>query len=191
MPKSAISAVVVTALLVAGCGGGSSSSKVNPNAKEQSPPGDIPDNQVFVAYKPPSGGFAVTVPEGWARRTAGGVTTFTSNLNSVAVSSAAAKRPLTPAQARATLVPRLARTTPGFRLVAINTLQRPAGPALHLVYASSSPPNAVTGKRTAQTVERYLFFRSGREATLTLTGARGADNVDPWRTISSSLRWSG
>src|SRR5436190_1803244 len=66
----------------------------------------------------------------------------------------------------------------------------PAGMAVHVVYESSSKANAVTGKRSQQTVERYLFFHHGREVVLTLAGPRGADNVDPWRTVSGSLRWT-
>src|SRR5581483_9864652 len=56
---------------------------VDPNAPEVNAAGDIPDNQVFVDYSPPSGGFTVTVPEGWARSEAGGAVTFTDKLNSV------------------------------------------------------------------------------------------------------------
>lgn len=179
------------ALLLAGCGGGSSSTTaVNPNAKEQSPPGDIPDNQVFVAYRPTGAGFVVKVPEGWARKNAGNAVVFSSSLNSVGVEARPGAKPLTPAQARKQLVPQLAKANPGFRLLAVNTVRRPAGSAVHLVYETQSRPNAVTGKRTTETVERYIFFHNGREAVLTLTGARGADNVDPWRTVSSSLRWS-
>jgi hypothetical protein len=38
-------------------------------------------------------------------------------------------------------------------------------------------------------VERYAFWRSGREVVLTLSGAKGADNVDPWRMVTDSFRW--
>jgi hypothetical protein len=38
-------------------------------------------------------------------------------------------------------------------------------------------------------VERYEFWRAGREVVLTLAGPVDADNVDPWRTVSDSLRW--
>jgi hypothetical protein len=132
----------------------------------------------------------VKVPEGWARQASRSTVTFTGNLNSVAVQSMTANKAPTVAQVRKTVVPQLQRTTPGFRLVAVNTLRRPAGTAVHVVYQSSSKANAVTGKRSQQTAERYLFFHNGREVVLTLTGPKGADNVDPWRTVSSSLRWS-
>src|ERR1700680_3628101 len=35
-------------------------------APEKNPPGDIPDNQVFVQYTSPLG-FSIKVPEGWSR----------------------------------------------------------------------------------------------------------------------------
>src|SRR3954465_15451461 len=96
----------------AGGGGGSggSTSAVNPNAKEHSPPGDIPDNQVFVAYRPAGAGFVVKVPEGWGRSAQANGVVFTSSLNSVAVQSGGATRAPTPTEARRVLVPQLART---------------------------------------------------------------------------------
>jgi len=30
---------------------------------------------------------------------------------------------------------------------------------------------------------------SGTEVVLTLAGPKGADNVDPWRTVTDSLAW--
>src|SRR5262245_2968240 len=89
-PKRAVLIPVVAvaaAVTVAGCGGGSSSSStVSPNAAEASPPGDIPDNQVFVAYTPPGAGFSVKVPEGWSQTKGANGVTFTDKLNSVTIS---------------------------------------------------------------------------------------------------------
>lgn len=45
---------------------------------ETNPAGDIPDNQAYVPFTPPGGGFTVKIPEGWASTTAGPTTTFTS-----------------------------------------------------------------------------------------------------------------
>src|SRR3954451_8902625 len=93
----------ILALGAAGCGGGqssggSASQSPNPNAKESSPPGDIPDNQAFVAYRPPGGGFSVKVPEGWSRIATGGAVTFTDKLNSIRMKSTAAGWPLSVAR---------------------------------------------------------------------------------------------
>jgi hypothetical protein len=40
-------------------------------------------------------------------------------------------------------------------------------------------------------VERYVFVHKGTAVVLTLSGAKGADNVDPWKTVSNSLTWLG
>jgi hypothetical protein len=48
-------------------------------------PGDIPDNQAFVAYK--GQGFSVKVPEGWSRATQGGGTRFVDKYNAITVTT--------------------------------------------------------------------------------------------------------
>ncbi len=192
LAATALSAAV---LLAAGCGGsssggGSPSKPVDPNGPEVSPPGDIPDNQAFVAYAPAGAGFTVRVPEGWARTTAAGATTFTDKLNAITVArpTAAAKRP-TAASATATEIPRLAKTVKGFAAARATTVTRTAGPAVRITYLADSAPDAVTGRTRRNAVERYEFFRSGKRVVLTLSGPKGADNVDPWRIVTDSLRW--
>jgi len=39
--------------------------------------------------------------------------------------------------------------------------------------------------------ERYTFVHGKVRVDLTLSGPTNADNVDPWRTISDSVRWGG
>src|SRR5882757_7336303 len=99
----AVAATAAVALGVAACGSSSKSPSatktVNPNGPEVSPAGDIPDNQAYVAYSPPAGGFSVKVPEGWARTTAGGVTSFTDKLNRIQMQTTPAKAALTAATA--------------------------------------------------------------------------------------------
>src|SRR4051812_29355965 len=175
----------IVVLGVAGCGGGSSSSgsqPANPNAQESSPPGDIPDNQAFVAYRSAGGGFSVKVPEGWSRIEKGGTVTFTDKLNSIGVRSAAAGAPLTPAAARRAVVPRRAHSPK------VSAVSRPAGRGLRISYLLAAAPNAVTGRAGTDAVERYVFFHNGRQVVLTLSGPKGADNVDPWRIVTDSLR---
>jgi len=192
----AAAALSAAALLAAGCGGSSSgggppSKPVDPNGPEVSPPGDIPDNQAFVAYAPAGAGFTVKVPEGWARTTAAGATTFTDKLNSITVARpTAAAKPPTAANATATEIPRLAKTVTGFAGARASTVARTAGPAVRITYLADSAPDAVTGKTRRNAVERYEFFRSGKRVVLTLSGPKGADNVDPWRIVTDSLRWT-
>ena len=54
--------------------------------RREQPPGDIPDNQVYVRYQPAGADFSVKVPEGWGRSKSSGAVTFTDKLNSVAMS---------------------------------------------------------------------------------------------------------
>jgi len=182
-------AVAVIALLAAGCGGGSKpAAPVDPNATEVSPAGDIPDDQVFIPFA--GNGFSVKVPEGWSRTTHGSATTFTDKLNSVMVDSLAAGAPLTVRQARATEVPKLARTVKGFTDPRVSAVTRKAGTAVRISYLANAPTDPVTGKSGRDAVERYVFFRAGKQVILTLSGPQGADNVDPWRIVSDSVRWT-
>jgi len=177
---------------VAGCGGssgGSSAKAVNPNTKEAVAPGDIPDNQAYVAYRPAGQPFSVKVPEGWARSTSGPATVFTDKLNSIRAESAPAKAPVTVAAARGSELSALASSNKSFRPGTVTAVQRTAGKAVRITYTADSKPDPVTGKFHTNAVERYVFFRSGRSIILTLTGAKGADNADPWKIVTNSLRF--
>ena len=183
--------LLAVVLVVAACGGGSSSQQAaNPNAKEQSPPGDIPDNQVFVRFSPHGSNFSVKVPEGWGRSAAGGAVSFTDKLNTIQMKELPAGGALSVQAAKRTELPRLAQSVDGFRAGTITTVTRPAGHAVRITYLARAKPNAVTGKAGTNAVERYVFFHNGRDLVLTLSGPKGADNVDPWRIITSSVRWT-
>lgn len=160
-----------------------------PIAGEVSPKGDIPDNQAYVTFAPPGGVFSLKVPEGWARASAGGAVTFTDKLNTVRVQSHPSATPPSIRSARTTDVPALARSVRGYRSGTVAQVTRPAGTAIVVKYSAWSVPDAVTLRTHWDAVERYVFFRNGTEVILTLSGPKGADNVDPWRIISSSLRW--
>src|SRR3954471_10269724 len=97
-------------LAAAGCGGTSpSSSAPGAGGGEVNPAGDIPDNQAFVAYSPPGGGYSVKVPEGWARTRAGAVTSFTDKLNRIQLQTRPATVALTAGDARRRELPKLAK----------------------------------------------------------------------------------
>lgn len=157
---------------------------------EQNPPGDIPDNTAFVRYVPPSARYSISVPEGWARTAHGDAVTFTDKYNSVVVTVVAAAQAPTVASAKAAEVPAIAAADQCFSLRDVTTVARKGGSAVLVRYRADSAPDPVTGKRIRDDVERYEFWHNGREAVLTLSGAVGADNVDPWRTVSDSFRWS-
>ena len=176
--------LAVLALVAAGCGGSSGSSgAVNPNAKESSPAGDIPDNQAYVSYAPPGAGYSVKVPEGWSRSRTGAAVAFTDKLNTVQLAERSASARPTVARVKRAMIAQ------GIKPGSISVVGRTAGPAVRVTYLADSRPDAVTGKTRVDAVERYLFFHKGQEAVVTLSGPKGADNVDPWRIVTDSLRW--
>src|SRR3954451_5658862 len=179
---------LIVALLAAGCG---SSSQQTGSAPEDSPPGDIPDNQAYVSYSPPKAGYSVKVPEGWAQTRAGGAVSFTDKLNTVRLEAASARSLPSLAAVRRTVLPQLAHSETGYKGATVSRVRRTAGPAVRITYVARSKADPVTGRTRLDAVERYLFVHRGREAVLTLSGPTGADNVDPWRIITDSLRWTG
>ncbi|MEU1229525.1 hypothetical protein [Streptomyces sp. NPDC005828] len=192
--------LVMTGAALAGCGASSHPATSPPSTvapatsaptqAESNPAGDIPDNQVYVAYRYDHGGFTVKVPEGWSRtQTANGDVSFTDKLNRIELSGAHATTAPTPQSVDAAVVPSLRAHVHGFTLGHVSTVSRAAGPAVLLTYQGDGPVDPVTGKAAHDSFERYVFFKDGREAVLTLSGPTGADNVDPWRTVTDSLRW--
>jgi hypothetical protein len=161
----------------------------NPPATEFNPPGDIPDNQVFVDYRAPHSRVHIRVPEGWPRSTANGTTTFTDKYNSIAIEVFAAPHRPSASSTRRSDVPQLRRNVSAFAAPHVTTVTRQHGKAVKLTYLLDSAPNRVTRKVVRDAAERYAFWQHGQEAVLTLTGPKNADNVDPWRLVSNSLRW--
>jgi hypothetical protein len=193
MRTALIAGLAILVLGAAGCGGSSpksSGAAASPKASEVSPAGDIPDSQAFVAYSPSKSGFTVKVPEGWSRSTAAGAVTFTDKLNAIGLRTVPASAPLTVRDAKRSVVPKLARSEPGFTLRSVSAVTRKAGKAVRIVYLVDAKPNAVTGKAGQDAVERYVFFHNGQDVVVTLSGPQGADNVDPWRIVTDSVQWS-
>jgi hypothetical protein len=197
---------VLLAVVLAACGGSPSPATSEPAsptsagapapapptqtlAPEVNPAGDIPDTQAFVPFAAPDGLFTVSVPEGWARSSQGAATVFTDKLNAVRIEAAPRPGPPTVDSARTQEMPALATSVPSFSPGQVTAVTRPAGPAVLVTYQAGSGPDPVTGKSTLDAVERYEFFRAGEQVTLTLSGPVGADNVDPYRMITDSLRW--
>ncbi|MEP7370044.1 MAG: hypothetical protein ABI662_10330 [Dermatophilaceae bacterium] len=161
-----------------------------PRVTESNPQGDIPDNTAYVAFSPAGGGYSVKIPEGWARTSGGTMTSFTDKLNHIEVSTAAAPSHPTLASVTNIDVPALKATVPKFAMGKVSTVVRHGGTAILLTYQGDSAPDQVTGKVVRDAFERYTFYRAGKRVDLTLSGPTNADNVDPWRIISDSLRWS-
>ncbi|MCW2591611.1 MAG: hypothetical protein JWQ86_4038, partial [Mycobacterium sp.] len=116
-------------------------------------------------------------------------TVFTDKLNAVRIEINPFLDTLTPDVVRREELPAIQAASPGYRFGAVSVVQRQAGPVILATYQVDSTPNEVTGKRGVDAVERYSFWSDGHEVVLTLSGPVGADNVDPWRTITDSLQW--
>jgi hypothetical protein len=172
---------VAAGLALSGCGRSS--------APDQGGAGDIPDNQAFVEYRPPGDRYSVKVPEGWSRAESGGTTTFTDKLNTITVNLGTRATAPDAAAGLADLTT-LRGTTTGFTPGKVSEVQRTAGPVLLVTYRADAAPDPVTGKVVNDDVERYSYWHApGDLLTVTLAGPHGADNVDPWRTVTDSVRW--
>ncbi len=166
-----------------------STPSVGPAAPEVNAAGDIPDNQAFIAYAAPSGGFNVKVPEGWARTESAGVVTFTDKFNSIRIHAQPAPAAPTVASATQGEVPAIRSDAANYRPGTVTMVNRSAGPAVLITYQADSAPDPVTTKVLSLDVERYEFWRNGTEVVLTLSAPHGADNVDPWKTVTNSFAW--
>jgi ABC-type Fe3+-hydroxamate transport system substrate-binding protein len=188
----------IAALTLAACGGSKNSSATptsstisakapNPNAPELSPAGDIPDNQAYVPFTS-SAGFTLKYPEGWPRSVTASGVTMSATLNSIHVEVTPMASAPTLASARSNEVPKIASAS-GYQAGSITTVTRKGGTAVLITYRASSAPDPVTGKTVALAVERYEFWKAGKEAIVTLSSPVGADNVDPWKIVTDSFTW--
>lgn len=164
-------------------------------ATESAPPGDIPDNLAFVPFTPPGGRYRVSIPEGWSSTGTGTGTgaasavTFTDKLNVATVELRTAAAAPSVASVNSADVPVLARK-PGYQPGKTTAVSRNVGAGVLTTYRALSAPDPVTAKSYLLDVQHYVFFRSGLEAAITLSGPQGADNVDAYRTITDSFRWT-
>jgi hypothetical protein len=201
-------AVVPAVLVAAGCGGSTSkhaSPTTTPASTGQQPTatvstggpgalqaearsaatGDIPDNQVFLLYRSPAG-WAMKYPEGWAQSGVPGpsATVFRDKNNIVRVVVQMGSLP-SPARVRAD------RSLRGAQITSAPAPLTIAGaPAVKVVYRTQSAPSPVTGKRVTLTVDRYYLARGGLLATVDLGTPVGVDNVDAYRLMVHSFRWT-
>jgi hypothetical protein len=150
--------------------------------------GDIPDTQVFLTYKNPAGGYNISYPEGWTRNGSASDTTISDKNNIVHIVISAASAP-TPASVSSELS-RLKQSQPTLTFTAPKPIQLKSGPAVKATYTTLSAANPVTGKRVLLIVDRYELSKGGKRATVDLGTAKGVDNVDAYRRIANSFRWS-
>jgi len=207
-------AVVGIAAALAGCGGsggsGSAQPAPPPAATTASPPassgatgqgsagpgalqaeataaaaGDIPDNQAFLTFHDVAAGYSMKYPEGWAQQGSGKLVTFRDKNNIVRIVVAAGSAP------SAAAVRVEVGGLKGATLKSGPDSMTLAGrPGFKVTYTTESAPNPVTGKRIELVVDRYYLWRGGRRAIVDLGTPVGVDNVDAYRLMIESFRWS-
>jgi hypothetical protein len=158
---------------------------ISGRAAEKNPPGDIPDDQVFIPYTSSASGYSLKVPEGWARSEKGSDVQFIDKFDGVAVIVDATATPPTMKD----VVTRLGKAEKVFKVISTKDIRLPAGSALLVKYESESEANPVTNKRIRLEDEAYAFYKNGKIAILILWAPVGADNADQWKLISESFRW--
>ncbi|PDT01695.1 hypothetical protein CO666_23710 [Rhizobium chutanense] len=157
-------------------------------APETNPPGDIPDNQVFVIYTSPDG-FDLKVPEGWSRTEIDHGVRFSDKYDEIDVTLGTASAAPTASSAKAHEISDLKTAAHDVKVTAVKDVKLAAGPAVRISYLSSSTPNPVANKLIRLEHERFILFKNGKTVTLDLAAPAGADNVDQWQLISNSLQW--
>jgi hypothetical protein len=201
-----LSLLLVGSLTLAGCGGNGASSSVPvtttqanrqppatspeteaPSEAQSAATGDIPDNQVFLTFTDHPAGYSIRYPEGWARRGSGTDVTFQEKANVIHVVVMEGTQP-TSASATAALE-RLKHSDPTIKVGTPEQLTIAGAPVVKVTYTRLSAADPVTDKRLPLTIDRYLYARGGKVATLDLGTPVGVDNVDAYRMISQSFRW--
>jgi hypothetical protein len=147
--------------------------------------GDIPDNQVFLVFTNRTAGYSMKYPEGWAQQGSADQVTFRDKNNIVRIVVGRGAAP-TQAAVRADVM-QLGRARVESQPQAMTIAGRPA---FKVVYSTESAPNAVTGKRVKLVVDRYYLWKGGRRAVVDLGTPVGVDNVDAYRMMIESFRWS-
>ena len=179
-------ALVLTPILCAGALRAQAAEQ--PIAKEQNPPGDIPDSQVFVTYRSPLG-FSIKAPEGWGRTERPDGVRFADKYGTLDVAVVVWSEPLDIASVRGGEAKTLEQAGRAVSIVGITAVKLPAGDAVLIKYTSNSEPNAVTGKQIRLEHDRYLIAKGGKLATIDFSAPAGADNVDQWRLMSRAFSW--
>jgi hypothetical protein len=155
---------------------------------EKNPPGDIPDNQVFIDYASPLG-FSVKVPEGWGRQDLPNGVSFADKYGRISMSQAAAPKMLSIEEAKQTLVSGLEKSSHAVTVAVVKPVKLPAGPAIRISYGSNSDPNPVTNKAIRLENDRYYFWKDGKLVSVNFSAPAGADNADQWDMMARSFRW--
>jgi hypothetical protein len=82
------------------------------------------------------------------------------------------------------------RSLSGFKLIKQDIVTVGGSTYTHLRYNVAAPPDPVTGKQVPSTVDRYYVLGTVGIAVVSLSTPNGVDNVDAFRQMIESFRWS-
>jgi hypothetical protein len=149
--------------------------------------GDIPDNAVFLTFKGTNPVFSIQYVEGWqvTRQADGVVIRDKDSSETVAI--------VAPADVQSyisgTDLPAL-QARAHFKLVKQDTVKVGSQTYAHLVFHLPAAPDPVTGKQVPSTVDRYYVPGTSGLAVISLSTPDGVDNVDAFRQMIQSFKWS-
>jgi hypothetical protein len=149
--------------------------------------GDIPDNAVFLTYRSGAWRFSIQYVEGWQVTTENDGVVIRDKDSSETVQVTQLPPDIAAYVANTDLA--LLRAMDGFRLVRQDRAKVGSKVFIHLVYHIPSPPDPVTGKQVPSTVDRFYVPGPGR-AIVSLATPDGVDNVDAFRQMITSFKWS-
>ena len=150
--------------------------------------GDVPDNAVFLTFRGGSPAFSIQYVEGWqVSQQADGVVIRDKD-SSETVTIGPAQTDVS-AFVSSTDLPALGAEH-GFKLVKQDTVKVGGAHYVHLVYHLPAPPDPVTGKQVPSTVDRYYVPGPNGLAVVSLSTPDGVDNVDAFRQMIESFKWS-
>jgi len=150
--------------------------------------GDVPDNAVFLTYKRSNPGFSIQYVEGWQVTPQPDGVVIKDKDSSETVGIVAPQADVA-AFVASTDLPAL-QAQPGFKLIKQNTVKAGKSSYVHLAFHQTSPPDSVTGKQVPQTVDRYYVPGPNGLAVVSLATPDGVDNVDAFRQMIESFKWS-
>lgn len=150
--------------------------------------GDVPDNAVFLTYRGAGSAYSIEYVEGWqvTPQADGVVIRDKDSSENVTIVRPA---PDVLSYVANTDLPAL-RAQPGFELIGQDTVDVGSVKYVHLAYRVTSPPDPVTGKRVPQVADRYYAPGPQALAIITLATPDGVDNIDAFRQMIESFKWS-
>ena len=180
----------------AASGRSSGSASVEPNPSQSQPPdtggrttsGDVPDNAVFLTYRGGNPAFSIQYVEGWQVGQQPDGVNVRDKDSSETVAIVAPQADVAGFVA-STDLPAL-QAVPGFKLAKQDTVTVGGTSYVHLVYHVPAPPDPVTGKQVLSMVDRYYVPGPNGLAVVSFSTPDGVDNVDAFRQIFESFKWS-